>query len=203
MNQIDRAIGILKSPQTELVKVKSEQINKIDIIRQYIAILALIPAVAYIIGMGFVGINVGFVSIKYPIQNAIIGGIFTYILSIVEVYILGFVINALAPNFASKQNEDQAMKLAAYAATAPLVGGIFNIIPMLSFISLIFVLYGFYILYLGIPILMETPQANTIAYTIIIIVVTVIISIVIGAFVEAVMAAINPVPNMMSSIPYR
>ncbi|MCZ7380999.1 MAG: hypothetical protein O8C64_05445 [Candidatus Methanoperedens sp.] len=48
-----------------------------------------------------------------------------YILSIVDVYVIGIVINALAPNFSSKQDENQAMKLAAYSATAGLVGGIF------------------------------------------------------------------------------
>ncbi|NJD76753.1 MAG: YIP1 family protein [Candidatus Methanoperedens sp.] len=204
MDQINRAISILKSPQTELAKVKTENINKNDIIRQYIAILALIPAIAYIIGYGIVGLTVGFGlgTYKLPIEWAVLGGIITYILSVASVYISGIVINALALNFASKQNDDQAMKLAAYSATAGLVGGIFNIIPMLGIISLIFSLYGLYILYLGIPVLMETPQDKVITYTIVIIVVTIVIAFVVGAITSNIIYSVNPMPGMMGAYRY-
>jgi hypothetical protein len=204
MEQLDRAISILKSPLSELTKVKSEGISKNDIIKQYIAILALIPAIAYIIGMGIVGVNLGmFGSFRYPIESAVVGGILMYILSIVDVYIIGIVINALAPSFASKQDENQAMKLAAYSATAGLVGGIFNIIPVLSIIALLFALYGLYILYLGIPVLMETPKDKALGYTIVVIVVALVVYFIIGAITAQVMWSMSPVPSMMGSIPYR
>ena len=75
MEQIDRAVSIVKNPQAELNKVKSEQLSNDYLLKQYIAILALIPTVAYIIGMGFVGINMGFLGgFKLPIQTAIVGG---------------------------------------------------------------------------------------------------------------------------------
>ncbi len=158
MEQIDRAVSIVKNPQAELNKVKSEKIDMEYLIKQYIAILAIIPAVAYVIGNGFVGISLGILgSYKLPIETAVVGCVLTYILSIVGFYVTGMVINALAPNFASKQNEIQAMKLAAYAYTPVLLGGVFNIIPMLGIIGLLFLLYGLYILYLGVPIHMETP----------------------------------------------
>ena len=194
MEQIDRAISILKSPLTELTKVKSEGISKNDIIKQYIAILALIPAIAYIIGMGIVGASMGmFGSFKIPIGTAVVGGILMYILSIVNVYVIGIVINALAPSFASKQDENQAMKLAAYSATAGLVGGIFTIIPLLGVIGLLFSLYGLYILYLGIPVLMETPSDKALGYTIVIIVVYFIIA----TITAQVMWSMSPAPGMM------
>ncbi|MFA4934575.1 MAG: Yip1 family protein [Candidatus Methanoperedens sp.] len=198
MEQIDRAISILKSPLTELNKVKSEGISKNDIIKQYIAILALIPAIAYIIGMGVVGAGMGmFGSFKIPIGTAVVGGILMYILSIVNVYVIGIVINALAPSFASKQNENQAMKLAAYSATAGLVGGIFTIIPALGVIGLLFSLYGLYILYLGIPVLMETPNDKALGYTIVIIVVALVVYFIIGSITAQVMWSMSPAPGMM------
>ena len=203
MEQIDRAIAIIKSPLTELKKVKSEQLSKDYLIKQYIAILAIIPAVAYIIGMGFVGINMGFLGgFKLPLQTAIVGGVLTYILSIVGFYVTGIVINTFAPNFASKQNENQAMKLAAYAYTPVLLGGVFNIIPMLGVIGLLFALYGLYILYLGVPLLMETPNDKALTYTIVIIVAMVIIYAVIGAITSTIIYSMSPVPGMMG-YPYR
>jgi hypothetical protein len=198
MEQIDRAISILKNPLAELNKVKSEQLSKDYLIKQYIAILAIIPAVAYIIGMGFVGINIGFGSFKPPLGTVIVGGILMYILNIAGFYVTSLVINALAPNFASKQSENQAMKLAAYSVTPVLLGGVFNIIPMLGVIGLLFSLYGLYILYLGVPILMETPQDKALTYTIVIIVAMLVIYVVIGAITSGLMYSMNPGFN-----PYR
>ncbi len=204
MEQIDRAVSILKNPQAELNKVKSEQISKDYLIKQYIAILAIIPAVAYIIGNGFVGINLGLLgSFKLPIVTAIVGGVLSYILSIVGFYVTSIVINALAPNFNSKQNENQAMKLAAYAYTPVLLGGVFNIIPMLSIIGLLFSLYGLYILYLGVPVLMETPQDKALTYTIVVIVAMIVIYAVIGAIISAIIFSMSPAPGMMGLNPYR
>ena len=202
MEQIDRAINILKNPMVELNKVKSEQLSKDYLIKQYIAILAVIPAIAYIIGMGMVGISIGlFGNYKIPIGTAVIGGILTYILTIVGFYVTSIVINTLAPNFSSKQDENKAMKLAAYAYTPMLLGGIFNIIPMLGSIGLLFMLYGLYILYLGIPLLMETPQDKALNYTIVIIVATIVISFVIGSITSAIIYSMNPFPNMMGFNP--
>lgn len=203
MEQIDRAVGIIKSPLTELNKVKSEQISKDYLIKQYIAILALIPAVAYIIGMGFIGINMGFGSYKLPIATAVIGGVMTYILSIAGFYVTGIVINALAPKFASKQDEMMALKLAAFSYTPALLGGVFNIIPALGVISLLFSLYGLYILYLGIPVLMETPNDKALNYTIVIVVAMIVIFMVMGAITSAITSSMSPFPGMMGSVPYR
>ncbi|MEM2933520.1 MAG: Yip1 family protein [Methanocellales archaeon] len=186
----DRALSIVKNPLTELTKVKAEEIKPMDLITQYIAILAVIPAIATIIGWGFVG--VGF--FRYSIIAAIVGGILTYILSIAGVYISGIVINTLAPNFASKQSDVQAMKLAAYAATPGLLGGIFNIIPMLSILAFLCSLYGLYILYLGIPVLMETPKDKVLIYTIAVIVVMIVIYFIIGAITGTIMTAMSPMP---------
>lgn len=198
MEQIDRSVGILKNPLAELNKVKSEQISKDYLIKQYIAILAVIPAVAYIIGNGFVGLNMGPLgSFKLPIGTAVVGGVLTYILSVAGFYVTGMVINALAPNFASKQNENQALKLAAYSYTPVLLGGVFNIIPMLGVIGLLFSLYGLYILYLGIPLLMETPKDQALTYTIVIIVAMMVIYFVMGSITAAITLSMGPAPGMM------
>ncbi|HIH45216.1 MAG TPA: YIP1 family protein [Candidatus Methanoperedenaceae archaeon] len=186
----NRVISLLKSPVAEMTKAKSEQISKMDTIKNYVAILALIPAIATFIGHAFIGISFGFFSYKYPIEYALVEAILIYVLQVASVFISGFVINALAPNFASKQNEDQAMKLAAFAATPGLIGGIFNIYFGLAIIGTLLALYGLYILYLGIPVLMETPKDKAITYLIVIIIVNIVIFVIIGAIVAAVMAAL-------------
>jgi cell division protein FtsW (lipid II flippase) len=62
------------------------------------------------------------------------------------------------------------MKLAAYAATPMMLIGIINlyVVQYLTFILFFLAaLYGFYILYLGLPILMETPKDQLMPYFIV------------------------------------
>jgi len=96
------------------------------------------------------------------------------------------VTNYLAPNFGSTQNEAKAFQLAVYSYTPFLAVGILNIIPALSVLVFLSSLYGLYLLYIGLPILMSTPKEKSLAYTITIIVamilIYIIIQIVTGAF---------------------
>lgn len=64
---------------------------------------------------------------------------------------------------------------------------------------MLFSLFGLYILYLGVPILMETPQDKALTYTLVIIVAMIVIYAVIGSITSVVM----PSPNMMGLNPYR
>ncbi len=193
MEQLDRVIRILKNPSIELTKVKYEQIGTSYLLR-YMALLSLVPALGYFIGMGVVGLNINKPSsLIIPMEWAAIGGILQYILSFSGFYVTAVAINILASNFESKKNEIQAMKLAAYTSTPGLLGGIPLIIPEMSDIGLLFGLYGIYLLYSGIPILMETPKNKVMAYTIGIIIVMSLSFVVIEKIVSIVMSW-SPVP---------
>jgi ABC-type Na+ efflux pump permease subunit len=98
-----------------------------------------------------------------------------YVLSIIGIIVFGLILNALAKNFKTKENKMQALKLVSYAATPWLVLGIASIYPPIAFISLLGGLYGLYILYLGIPILMETPKEQQMSYFIIGLIVYIVI----------------------------
>jgi len=101
--------------------------------------------------------------------------VITYILSIVGIIVFGFLLNALAGNFKSKKNKMQALKLVSYAATPWLLLGIVNIFPAASLIALLGGIYGLYILYLGIPIFMETPKEQQMPYFVIGLIVFIIV----------------------------
>jgi hypothetical protein len=137
----------------------------------YLAIVGIPTFLGIIIGYGFIGWGSYGTFIGYAFGLAIV----TYIFSIVGVIIFGFILNILSESFKTKQNQMQAMKLVAYAATPWLLLGIFNIFPAASVISLLGGLYGIYILYIGIPILMETPKEQHIPYLIVSIIVFIII----------------------------
>ena len=60
-----------------------------------------------------------------------------FLLSLVMVFVLALIVNALAPTFGGTKNQVQALKLVAYGCTAGFLGGIFGLIPMLGILHLI------------------------------------------------------------------
>jgi peptidoglycan biosynthesis protein MviN/MurJ (putative lipid II flippase) len=83
----------------------------------------------------------------------------------VGVFVIAFIIDALAPSFGAEKNQIQAMKLVGYSYTASWVAGIFLIIPFLGgLIAMLGGLYSLYLMYLGLPKLMKSPEDKTMGY---------------------------------------
>jgi len=167
----ERVKNVILKPKETFELVKGESVTSRDLIIGYLAILAIIPAVASLIGMSAVGYSVGWVArVRVPIGNSIARMIIQYVLTIGGIYVLGLIINALAPNFSGVENNIAALKIAVYSSTPMLVAGIFYIIPALGILVFIAGLYGLYLLYVGIPIMMECPPEKSLVYTIVVIV---------------------------------
>jgi hypothetical protein len=68
------------------------------------------------------------------------------------------------------------------------VGGIFNLLPILGLLAAVAAIYGFYLLWLGLPKLMKSPQEKTAGYFVVTIIAAILVYIVIGAVIGAVTA---------------
>jgi hypothetical protein len=169
---IKRVIAIITKPVDEWEVIKNETMTVSDMFLKYAIFLAAIPAIAAFIGFALVGISLGpFGSFRIPIVNSLIYAIVTYVLSLVGTYVVGMVIDALAPSFGSAKDLTRSMKVAVFASTATWVAGIFLIIPSLSVIAWVGSLYGIYLFYLGLKSLKETPQDKLIGYLIVTIII--------------------------------
>lgn len=190
---IERIKNILFSPKTEWEKIKAETTGIAQVLTGYAVPLALLPAIFGMLGFALIGQRYGFGPIsgvfRIPFTYAIVWAIVQYILTLVGLYVEGIVINALAPSFGSTQNPVNAFKLAVYASTPSFVAGILHIIPALGIIVFLISLYGIYLLYLGIPILMETPKEKIVGYLIVTIIVMIVLYFIIGAISGAILAA--------------
>ena len=177
MNLIDRVKNILRMPQKEWHVINSEPGNAANITTTYILPLALIGAFAAFIGFGFLGVGIGVFKIAgvgWGIKMALGYAIRT----ILGVFVSAFIIDALASNFGSEKNFDKSFQVAAYSATAGLVGGIFLIVPALSILALLASLYGLYLLYLGLPILKKTPADKAVSYFVVVLAVSIIVGVI-------------------------
>lgn len=184
MSLVARAKNILLQPKTEWPVVAGEQATTGSLYTGYVIPLAAIGPVASIIGWSVFGFSVPFVgAIRYPIGIAVRNGVVIYALSLVGVFVLALIIDALAPTFGGQKNQIQALKTSAYSYTAAWVGGIFNLIPSIALLGLLAALYSCYLLFLGLPVLMKAPEDKAVGYTAVVIIVAIVLYFVIGAVV--------------------
>jgi Yip1 domain len=173
---IERVKAILLTPQTEWPVIAREPGDTAALFTRYVAILALIPALAGFIGTSLIGRYVPFFS---GLMSAIVG----YVMAFVVTFVVALIVDALAPTFGAQKNFPNALKLTVYSYTPAWLAGIFLLIPGLSFLAILG-LYGLYLLWLGLPPLMLAPRDKALPYAATVVVCAVIIALVLG-FIQA------------------
>jgi len=169
MSLMERAKKIVLQPKTEWPVIDGEQTTTGALYTGYIIPLAAIGPIAQVIGWSVFGLSLPFVgSFRMPIGFALRAAAISYVGSLISVFVLSLIIDALAPTFGGQKNQMQALKVAAYSATAAWLAGIFAIIPALAILGLLG-LYSLYLLYLGLPVLMKSPEDKAVGYTVVVI----------------------------------
>ena len=177
---VDRAKSIILQPKQEWELIHREEYTVKELYTQYVMILAAIPALAGFIGFSLIGLG-GFLSqYRIPIPSGIAHMVIGYLFSLGAVYVLALVIDGFAPTFGASKNFLQALKLAVFSSTAIWLAGIFSILPALMILSLLG-LYSLWLLYLGLPVMMEVPEDKAIPYFVVIVVVSIVLHVIIRA----------------------
>lgn len=178
---VSRVKGILLSPKSEWSVIDGESATVGQLYIGYIAILSAIPPIAAFIGYSVFGISIPFIgTYRVPMGSALTSAITQYVLGLAGCYALALIIDGLAPTFAGQKNLIQALKVAAYSATASWLAGIFALVPGLRLLGLLG-LYSLYLLYLGLPVLMKSPKDKAMGYTVVVVVCAIVIFWVIAA----------------------
>lgn len=160
---VERVKDILITPRTEWGIIDNEASSVSSIYTTYVVILAAIGPIAAFIGQQVIGWGGYGVRITPPIGYSLVFAILTYALQLGGVYVCALIIDALAPTFKGTKDFLKAFKVAAYSFTAAWLAAIFNIIPDLAILAIVG-LYSFYLLYLGLPRLMRSPEDQSIGY---------------------------------------
>jgi hypothetical protein len=183
MNIVERVKSLILQPKQEWQKIDGESHTVQGLYTSYVMILAAIPAVCGFIGLSLIGIGVFGATYRVPIASGVAHMVVQYLMSLGMVYVIALIIDALAPNFGSQKNFSQAFKVAAFMPTASWVAGVFAIIPSLGIIGALLSLYSLYLLFVGLPVLMKTPQDKAIPYVVVVIIATIVIAVVITAVI--------------------
>jgi hypothetical protein len=185
MDLIEKVRRLLVKPKDTLPVLKAEP-EIMQGLLIYICILALIPMLAVFIGKAVIGIKIGeWGRFRAPVGYALITSLVLYILTVGSVLLIGFIIDLLAPNFGGSRNYIRALKTAAYSSTPFMLGGILAIFnsTVISVLWLVIALYGIYILFLALPIFMESPIEQNIFYSVVTVAGAIVLSFISGLIV--------------------
>jgi hypothetical protein len=193
LNKIFRRVrALLLTPRTEWPLIAAEPATVQELYRQYIMILAAIPPICQFVKASILGYAWhGFRIYRLGVGAGLTAAVVEYVVSLVGVYVLAVVIEALAPNFAGQADRIQALKVAGYSYTASWIAGCAQILPGLyGLIALAGAAYSVYLLYLGLPSTMKVLPERSVAYT----AVTVIIALILGWIIAVITGGITGIP---------
>ncbi len=135
----------------------------------HILVVALIPAICGYYAAAHIGWTIGVGDpIKISTGSAQLMAISMYFALVIGVFALAYLIQWMAKTFDSTPNFIQSLELAAYTATPMLMVGIAALFPVLWFVALAVLAataYSVYLLYSGVPIMMNIPEEKGFIYS--------------------------------------
>jgi hypothetical protein len=181
VNAALRAHAILVDSPAEWAKIEAEPGDAAHVLTSYAALLALIPALCGFVGACVVGVALpGGASARTPILAGLFGAVFSYVMTCAAVPVLGLLIQLVAPRFDSRRDFNSAFKLAVYSYTPLWLAGIFLLAPGLRFL-LFTAFYGVYLVWSGLPVLLQTPAPRIPAFTALIVAFACLLTLLIAA----------------------
>ena len=154
--------GLFAHPEEEWKTIRGEKCTVSRCYCSHVLLLAAIPAVSGYLGTTLVGWQIGSREpVKLTHDSALQIAILFYLTMLVAVFSVGKLIHWMGQTYGSKQPLSQCIALAAYTATPLFVIGLSLLYPQLwlnLLIGLPALAYTVYLLYTGVPVMMQIPK---------------------------------------------
>ncbi|MCH8529366.1 MAG: YIP1 family protein [Saccharospirillum sp.] len=167
---LDHTLGIFTHPNSEWSLIRNQRRSKLMEYLTHVPILALIPAVCFYIGVVHVGWQFGSgPQTTLTVQSGLILCVLSYIAALAGVWIFAEFINWMAKTYAEEDiDPHHGMAMAVYATTPIFLAGIAGIWPVLWLNVIVFAIaaaYAVYLIYEGMPIVMNIPKERAFMYS--------------------------------------
>jgi len=179
---VNRLKGILFQPGSTWKAIDGEFTKPAALYKGWVLPLALIGPICGAFGTLVFGLSFGVIgSYRVPVQTIATLAVVDYVLSVVGVFALSMIVNALAPTFGGQKNDVQALKLAAYASTPWFVAGVFQLLPQLALVRILVSLYTVYLVFSGVPVVMKPAKDQAMGYAIVAVLGAVVVALIVLA----------------------
>ena len=179
---IERIKNIVLTPKTEWRVIEAEPTSVAQLYTGYVMPMAAFAAAMSFIRISVIGVSLPFGgTIRTPLASGLVSTVVTFLLGLIGLFLVGSIINMLAPTFSGGRNHRQALKTAAYALTPAWLGTALTFLPLGTLLQLIAGLYGIYVLYLGLPVMMRSQQDKAAGYTAAVVACTIVVGILFAA----------------------
>ena len=164
---IERIKNIMLQPKLEWPVIAPEATSLAQLYLGYVIPLAAFAAVMSFLHMSVMGIHIPFGGvIRTPVGGGLLMAVYSLLFALLGLFLVGLIINALAPTFGGTRDRRQAVKVAAYSFTPAWLASLLALSPVLpTLLQWIAFFYGIYVLYLGLPVLMRSPKDRAVGYT--------------------------------------
>lgn len=147
-------------------RLKEEQTTQGEITKSLLVYITAIPAAAGFLGKVIIGQNIAFVRYYHvPFFSGLLWATLLFAFSILGIYAVAFIVNYLSPKFGGAHDDLAAFKLTVYSFMPLFVLGISSLIPALAGFHILG-LYGVYLFYIGLPVLMQVPEEKALPFTV-------------------------------------
>lgn len=166
---IQHILGLFTDPAQQWEKIRQQYQSGTGSPILHVLVLSLIPALSGYFGTTQVGWRIGVGDpIRITGESALSIAIIYYIALLVGVFSIGWVIHLLGKAYEVVKPLPLCIALAAYTATPLFLIGIMQVYPVLwlnMLIGLPALAYTVYLLYSGLPIMMEIPAERGFLYS--------------------------------------
>lgn len=172
MGFLQHTLGLLVSPTTEWQTIRNKRSSFLQVFVGHVPVLALIPVVSAFIGVTRVGWSVADgPSIRLTVESAATLCALTYVALLASIYVFGEFINWMSKTYGVADSADRrhyaGTALAVYACTPLMLSGLANLYPEPWLVVTMMGLaacYSIYLIYEGIPVLMNIPRERAFLY---------------------------------------
>ena len=159
---IQHTFGLLTRPSAQWRAIADLPDKSFNTLALYPCIMAILPAVAWYYGTSRVGWSVGDhgETIKLTVESARQISILFYLAMVACVAVIGYFIHWMSETYGAESSLTKGIVIAGLTATPLFITGLVGFYPLLWLDLLIgvgAVSWAVYLLYLGIPIVMDIP----------------------------------------------
>ncbi len=158
---LQHVTGLLTQPRQEWEKIHTEEESVGECYLRHVLPLAALSPVAGIFGTTLIGWQIGSsVPVTLTVGSAVQIGIVYYLSILFSVFMIGVVIRWMGETYGAEQSLSRCVALAAYTATPLFLVGAMQLYPVLwvnFIVGLPALAYTVYLLYMGVPVMMEIP----------------------------------------------